>query len=118
MEELGISLADEIDGRDKDGMHLLLRCDEIPVGTARILVEDQIGKIGRVAVLSTHRGKGFGQELMLAALSALRDVDGVTHAKLGARTNAIGFYEGLGFTATGPEFMDAGLPHRTMIRAL
>lgn len=39
---------------------------------------------------------------------------GVTRAKLGAQTHAIGFYERLGFAAYGPEYDDAGIPHRDM----
>ena len=37
---------------------------------------------------------------------------------LGAQTHAIGFYEKLGFTAFGPEYLDAGIPHRDMDRPL
>jgi len=48
----------------------------------------------------------------------LREAPGVTRVILGARTRAIGFYEGLGFVAEGPEFDDAGIPHRLMVLAL
>jgi len=41
-----------------------------------------------------------------------------THAVLGSQTHAIGFYERLGFTPFGPEYDDAGIPHRDMRRAL
>ncbi len=37
---------------------------------------------------------------------------------LSSQTYAIPFYERLGYTAHGPEFDDAGLPHRWMRRAL
>ena len=37
---------------------------------------------------------------------------------LGAQTHARGFYEGLGYSAYGEEFDDAGLPHRHMWRPL
>ena len=35
---------------------------------------------------------------------------------LSAQTHALGFYERLGYAAYGPEFDDAGLPHRWMRR--
>ena len=54
---------------------------------------------------------------MRAALDELR-ARGVTKAKLGAQTHAIGFYEKLGFTVHGPEYDDAGIPHRDMSRSL
>ncbi|MGX1638627.1 GNAT family N-acetyltransferase, partial [Streptomyces albidoflavus] len=44
--------------------------------------------------------------------SRLRAVD------LHAQTHALGFYERLGYQAYGPEFEDAGIPHRAMRREL
>jgi ElaA protein len=43
---------------------------------------------------------------------------GAARAKLGAQTHALGFYEALGFVAFGPEFLDAGMPHREMVLEL
>jgi predicted GNAT family N-acyltransferase len=37
---------------------------------------------------------------------------------LSAQTQAIGFYERLGYTAHGEEFDDAGLPHVWMTKPL
>lgn len=107
----------ERDGRDADAIHLIAFAGAMPVGTARMLVEDGIGKIGRVAVLEAHRGTGLGKALMAAAVDVLRE-EGVGTAKLAAQTHAIGFYEALGFEAHGPEFLDAGIPHRDMTLAL
>ena len=53
-----------------------------------------------------------------AALDVLRVQPGITRAKLGAQTHALGFYEKLGFTAYGPVYDDAGIPHRDMTRDL
>ncbi|NNE89475.1 MAG: GNAT family N-acetyltransferase [Silicimonas sp.] len=106
--------AEEVDGRDGEALHLLLLYHDAPVGTARLLIDGESGKIGRVAVLEDHRGKGLGVALINASLDVLRD-HGLRRAKLGAQTHAIGFYEKLGFTASGPEFLDAGIPHRAMV---
>ena len=38
--------------------------------------------------------------------------------KLDAQTQAIPFYERLGYRVASEEFMDAGIPHRTMIKDL
>ena len=117
MEEQGVAEADERDGRDDDAIHLIAFVGDAAVGTARLLIAGSIGKIGRVAVLKSHRGTGLGQGLINAALGELQSL-GVEQAKLGAQTHAIGFYKALGFEATGPEYMDAGIPHRDMIRIL
>jgi predicted GNAT family N-acyltransferase len=37
---------------------------------------------------------------------------------LNAQTHALGFYRGHGFVEEGEEFMEAGIPHRTMRRRL
>lgn len=107
----------EVDGMDGDALHLLLEKDGVPIGTARLLLDGEIGKIGRVAVLEAYRGSGFGVLLIEKSIEVLR-ARGMQKAKLGAQTHAIGFYEKLGFTAFGPEFIDAGIPHRDMVTDL
>ena len=118
VEEQGISPDDEWDDLDDQAIHLLAWQGNTPVGTARILIRDRAGKIGRVCVLPEARGTGLGQQLIRAAVDVLRARPGLTHARLGAQTHAIGFYEKLGFTADGPIYDDAGIPHRDMFREL
>ena len=107
----------EQDEHDATAVHLLATEDGRPVGTARLLIDGTQAKIGRVALLPEMRGTGAGAALMRAALDEL-GARGVTTAKLGAQTHALGFYEKLGFVAYGPEYDDAGIPHRDMKRAL
>ena len=113
--EQGVSLAEEVDGRDAEALHLLATMDGVAVGTARILLGSGYGKIGRVCVLSSVRGLGLGAGLIRAAMARLRAEPGITEARLGAQTHALGFYEALGFRAYGPEYLDAGMPHRDMV---
>ncbi len=118
IEEQNVPEHEEVDGRDGDALHFLAWFEGVPVGSARVLLIGETGKIGRVCVLRAHRGKGIGVALIRAALEALRGTAGVTQARLGAQTHALGFYEKLGFVATGPEYLDAGIPHRDMILTL
>lgn len=117
IEEQGVAFEDDVDGKDADAIHLLAIEDGRAVGTARLLIAGEVGKIGRVAVLSDMRGCGLGKALVLFAVEELRR-RGASRAMLGAQTHALGFYEALGFAAFGPEFMDAGIPHREMVREL
>ena len=117
IEEQGVPESDEIDDKDDDAIHLLATDDGVPVGSARLLILGDTGKIGRVCVLPAHRGAGLGAALIRAAIDALR-ARGLTTAKLGSQTHAIGFYERLGFIPVGPEYMDAGIPHRDMTLTL
>ena len=105
----------EWDGQDADALHLLIRDGRRPVGTLRIRRIGDTGKIERVAVEADQRGKGIGDALVLKALEVLRNDPEIARAKLGAQTYVISFYEKFGFTAFGPVFDDAGIPHRDMV---
>ena len=116
--EQGISEADEMDDLDDTSIHLLATVDGRPVGTARVLIDGDIGKIGRICVLADQRGTGLGARIVYAAMDHLRAMPGLARAKLGSQDHAIGFYEKLGFVAYGSFYDDAGIPHRDMIRYL
>ncbi|TDT73170.1 ElaA protein [Litoreibacter halocynthiae] len=108
--------AEEVDGEDPDCIHYLANVGGTPAATARVKPLGPKAKIQRVAVLDAHRGTGLGAELMRFILTDLRaDFE---EAVLGSQTHAIGFYEKLGFEVFGPEFDDAGIPHRDMARSL
>lgn len=116
--EQGVPETDEVDDRDDTAQHLLARLDGAPIGTARLLIEGAVGKIGRVCVLKEARGQGVGVALIRAAVALFGGVPGVKKVKLGAQTHAVGFYEALGFQAVGEVYQDAGIPHRDMILSL
>lgn len=102
---------EEIDSRDPMCTHFLARDESgAPVGTARLVSG---GQIGRMAVKKSQRGTGLGAKLLAAAVEYALEHQ-YESIFLHAQTHAIGFYESCGFTADGPEFMDAGIPHRNM----
>lgn len=110
IEEQQVPQDEEWDGRDEQCVHFLARLEGRAVGTARLLPD---GHVGRVAVLSQARGLGLGLRLMEAAIHAARQA-GHAEVLLDAQTHALEFYQRLGFTAFGEEFIDAGIPHRSM----
>ena len=116
IEEQAVPEADEMDDLDDGAIHLLGRDEDGPWGTARLRIQGDTGKIGRVCVLPRMRGTGAGAALMRAALAALAARPGVVRARLSSQVHAIGFYERLGFAAHGPVYDDAGIPHRDMSR--
>ena len=117
-DEQGIAEADDVDGLDEGAVHLLALLDGRPVGTARLLVAGEVGKVGRVCVLLDQRGNGLGAGLVRAAVAECRAMPGVKKVKLGAQTTALGFYARLGFAAIGPEFDDVGIAHQEMVLVL
>lgn len=114
IEEQGVSLEEEVDGLDPKAVHLLAFQGDRPVGTARLLAKGATGKIGRVCVLADLRGQGIGAGLIRASLDHWRGTPGIMRAELGAQIHAIGFYQALGFSAYGPQYLDAGILHRDM----
>lgn len=116
--EQGVPVSEEADALDDVAVHLLASVDGTPVGTARVITDGATATIGRVCVLPAVRGAGVGVDLIHAALDIARAQPGVTRASLGSQVQAIGFYARLGFVAHGPEYMDAGIAHRHMVRDL
>ncbi|MFF7184578.1 GNAT family N-acetyltransferase [Streptomyces sp. NPDC008222] len=122
--EQGVPEDIEYDAYDADAVHVLaIRQDGVPLGTGRLLYgeaaaaknggDPSVGSLGRLAVTREARSLGVGAALVRAIEDAAR-ARGLTAVDLHAQTHALGFYERLGYTAYGPEFPDAGIPHRAM----
>ncbi|WP_028914681.1 GNAT family N-acetyltransferase [Pseudoxanthomonas sp. J31] len=115
VEGQGVPVELERDALDPVSIHVLARdADGTPVGTAR-LTPDR--RIGRMAVLPGHRGRGIG-EAMLAALVAHARAQGWAEVGLHAQLHALAFYARAGFVPCGPVFTEAGIEHRRMVRRL
>ncbi|MEU2383870.1 GNAT family N-acetyltransferase [Streptomyces sp. NPDC012461] len=126
--EQGVPEDIEYDAYDAGAVHVLAVGDDgRPLGTGRLLHgaaaagktggDPAVGSLGRLAVLRDARGRGVGAALVRALEDAARAL-GLTAVDLHAQTHALRFYERLGYEAYGPEFPDAGMPHRAMRRAL
>ncbi|MGH4027650.1 GNAT family N-acetyltransferase [Actinomycetota bacterium Odt1-20B] len=126
--EQGVPEDLEYDEYDAGATHVLaVRQDGVPVGTGRLLSgaaaavknggDVSVGSLGRLAVTRAARGLGIGAALVTALEEAARE-RGLTAVDLHAQTQAMGFYERLGYVAYGPEFPDAGMPHRSMRKTL
>lgn len=116
IEEQGIPEAEEWDDLDDGAVHLLAWMDGQPVGTARLLMQGDTGRIGRICVLAQARGTGLGAALVQDAVARMQASGNIRMIRLGAQAYAVGFYEKLGFRVCGPEYDDAGIPHHEMER--
>ncbi len=113
--EQAVPAHEEID--DLDGVVPLFVAyeNEVAKGTARVIVKnDQVAKIGRVAVMKEFRGHGIGKELMMGVIKYIRENTNVSEIQLAAQLTAVKFYEALGFTSFGDIFKDAGMDHLSM----
>ena len=121
--EQGVPAELELDQHDPQCVHALAR-DEAgrAVGTARLLPGEahgarMVAHVGRMAVVKEWRGRGIGGALLARLVEAARE-RGDTEVALSAQTHALGFYRAHGFLEEGDEFLEAGIPHRTMRRTL
>jgi predicted GNAT family N-acyltransferase len=116
-DEQGVSLEEERDGRDDEALHLLASAGGRVVGTLRLLLDDEVAKIGRVAVERAWRRRGIASRMLALALEEARE-KGVREARLAAQADAIALYEQVGFEVVSDEFLDAGIVHVWMSMAL
>jgi predicted GNAT family N-acyltransferase len=114
VQEQQVPVGLEWDGKDAGCLHVLAHAGEEPVGTARMTLT---GHIGRMAVRAAWRGLGIGGALLQALMETAR-ARGLTEVYLNAQVSAVPFYQGHGFRVEGGVFLDAGIPHRRMRRAL
>ncbi|MHC4432747.1 MAG: GNAT family N-acetyltransferase [Planctomycetota bacterium] len=114
IEEQNVPESVELDDRDPDCAHVLAS-DESgnPIGTARM---EASGKIGRMAVLPEHRGRGVGTKMLETIMEHGRS-GGITVFHLSAQISALGFYRKMGFETYGERFQEAGIVHVNMRRA-
>jgi ElaA protein len=104
----------DLDGRDLEPgtRHVWVTDRGRPVGYLRVLADDGIARIGRVAVARSHRRRGLAEALMRTALELVGDRPSV----LAAQSYLQDWYARFGYVVTGPEFLDDGIPHVPMRR--
>lgn len=104
----------DLDGLDHEQTHFLAVATDTgdAIGTARLA---NSGKVGRVAVLESYRGRGVGRGIMQAVITEA-GVRGISELYLHAQTWTVPFYEKLGFVVdeTVAEFLEADIAHRKM----
>ncbi|MEJ2133066.1 MAG: GNAT family N-acetyltransferase [Gammaproteobacteria bacterium] len=115
VEEQQIPTDIEFDAEDEQATHLVAVDDARNcVGAARLLPS---GQIGRMAVLSPHRGNGVGRMLLDAALERAR-ADGQYGVFVHSPETVSAFFEKAGFIAVGTPFDESGTPHVKMTQEL
>ena len=118
--EQGIAVALEWDQWDDTALHAVVFDDvRAPVATGRLLpsafdpAAPATGHIGRMAVLASSRRARLGSVILLALMKAA-PTKGFGDIVLHAQSYVVPFYARHGYRVEGEEFMEAGIPHRTM----
>ncbi|AIM17458.1 GNAT family N-acetyltransferase [Neobacillus sedimentimangrovi] len=117
VEEQNVPVEEEIDQFEEEAAHFVMYHEGSPIGAGRFRQVDDYGKVERICVLKEARKLGAGKAIMNAIESYARE-KGFQKLKLNAQTHAIPFYAGLGYEVVSDEFLDAGIPHKTMVKHL
>lgn len=116
--EQNISPDLETDEFENVSTHYLVSDRGKALATARSRkINDNTAKIERVAVLKEARGRGVGTGLMSYILQEIEADSHIKTIKVGSQQTAISFYEKLGFSLVGGEYLDADIPHQMMMKS-
>ncbi len=107
----------DMDNVDYTADHLFLEENGEVVAYLRAFKGDKEGEVHIGRVLSVEHNKGLGTKLMNNASDYFMK-NGVKSIALNSQMTAVGFYEKLGFKAVGNKFIEAGIPHIRMEKAL
>ncbi len=113
--EQNVPIDEEIDQFEEKATHFVMYQEDVPIGAGRFRLVDGYGKVERICVVKEARKTGAGKTIMKAIESHAIN-QGLKKLKLNAQTHAIPFYAGLGFEVVSEEFLDAGIPHKTMLK--
>lgn len=108
----------DLDGLDKDAVHLFHKKEGKIVAYARLLkpgTRFADFSIGRVVVKESERGTGLGIELMEAAKNYIISKLGARKIKISAQSYLQRFYENLGFEVITAMYLEDGIPHYGMV---
>lgn len=117
VEEQRIPREEELDELDETAVHAVGYLDGEPVAAGRLVIGDGYAKIGRMAVLASHRGRDYGAAI-LDALELEAIARGLREARLSAQLHAAPFYERAGYAREGDVYDEVGIPHVAMRKAL
>lgn len=105
----------DMDKRDQVALHVYLEEEDRVVAYLRILppgVQCEEMAIGRV--LTTERGKGYGERLLRRGIKEAYGYFGVDPIRIEAQSYTEKFYEKFGFKRVSVEFLEDGIPHIEM----
>lgn len=115
VKEQHVPLEEEMDHFEEEATHFVGVHDSRPIAASRLRFAEDYGKLERICILQQERGKSFGSQLITHMEEVIMQ-HGYQKAKLNAQTHAANFYQYLGYEIISDEFLDAGIPHVTMIK--
>lgn len=111
----------DLDYKDQKALHVLGYDQGVLVAYTRLFAPGHYfekASIGRVIVATTHRSKQLGHGIMRASIAALLERYDLDQIDISAQSYLERFYQTHGFTATGDEYLEDGIPHKKMIKII
>ena len=106
----------DMDGIDLHCLHLFAYDQARLAAYARILPPDNENTpaIGRVIVEENYRTQGVGHLLIKKAKACIKQHFGQCSIKLASQSHLVNFYAQHGFVVVGEEYLEDGIPHKSM----
>eukprot|EP01015_Nassula_variabilis_P027787 TRINITY_DN5736_c0_g2_i3.p1 TRINITY_DN5736_c0_g2~~TRINITY_DN5736_c0_g2_i3.p1 ORF type:complete len:174 (+),score=31.05 TRINITY_DN5736_c0_g2_i3:62-583(+) len=111
--EQGIDKSLMVDDDDQDGFHVVMFEKQQSVGSGRLVKIDGDWRIGRVCIVKSLRGKGYGK-LLMEECHRFALEQGIKNIKIESQRPQQKFYEKLGYEAYGDVFVKVGIEHIKM----
>ena len=110
----------DIDGKDKDALHVIGKEGKSVIAYARILEKgtsyQNYISMGRVVVKKIMRGKMIGKKLIKFCLYHVEKRKPSSAIKISAQSHLEKFYNEHGFIKLGKGYLEDGIAHIAMVR--
>ncbi|MEK9620263.1 MAG: GNAT family N-acetyltransferase [Flavobacteriales bacterium] len=109
----------DIDQKDQSALHVFFKKNNKIIAYTRIFKPNDYFKyssIGRVVVIKKERGSKIGSQIMNFSIKKIEEIFNEKKIKISAQKYLINFYEKLGFSVIGDEYLEDGIPHIAMIK--
>lgn len=116
-DEQGVPIAEELDGLDAEAVQIVALDESGVIATCRLRSVGKTCKLERMAVDRRLRGRGVGTRLLATAEEEAR-AEGAETILLHAQREAEGFYAAAAYVSEGGTFLEAGIEHVAMRKAL
>ena len=113
VDEHMLSAEFEDDGQDGSCIHLVAFENTVPISTGRVMITNEDFILSRIATVKSHRNQGIATGIIEALVEACVQMGGnrqILHSQVGNKA----FYEKIGFTVFGDEFLCCGVKHIAM----
>ena len=117
-EPLGLDIMEDDLSKESNQWHFgLFENDKLIACVIAVPHLEKEAQLRQMAVTQTYQRKGHGREIILLVEKHLVQ-KGIKNLILHARVEVLDFYLKLGYSPVGELFIEVGIPHQKMLKAL